>query len=301
MNNIPQKIFELHGAGSGTFDVTIDAGPEFNSWPSLDDLSLSTQHLDWRIEGVGGSDANTILSGDGDRITRLWREKRREAEPEDLTGTIPVMLGLWTEAFNRQWYERASGHCVTRAGERSTAADLAWRRCTIDGFVAAEGAVFEAKHVGAFVKADEVVARYMPQLQHNMAVLGAERAVLSVLFANHKWECFEIAADWLYQEELLIAEARFWDCVRFGEPPVPHPIPQAPKPVAYREACFEGSNTWSSHAADWLDLRDAAKRHADAVTAIKSLVEPDVSRAFGHGIEVKRNKAGALTIKALTQ
>jgi len=66
-----------------------------------------------------------------------------------------------------------------------------------DGFVPALGAVWEAKHTSAFVAADDVVARYMPQLQHNMAVVGSERAVLSVIFGNSKWEVFEIAADWM--------------------------------------------------------------------------------------------------------
>ena len=45
--------------------------------------------------------------------------------------------------------------------------------------------------------------------------------------------------------------------------------------------------------------RDAAKVHASAVTSIKSLVEEDVARAFGHGIEAKRSKSGAITIREL--
>jgi hypothetical protein len=28
-------------------------------------------------------------------------------------------------------------------------------------------------------------------------------------------------------------------------------------------------------------------------------VEPDVTRAFGHGVEIRRSKAGALSIKEL--
>lgn len=43
----------------------------------------------------------------------------------------------------------------------------------------------------------------------------------------------------------------------------------------------------------------AAKEHAEATSALKELVEDDVARAFGHGLEVKRSKAGALTIREL--
>jgi hypothetical protein len=77
---------------------------------------LQPEHLAFPLEGLGGSDANIILSGDAERITRLWREKRREELPEDLSFKLPVMLGSWTESCNRQWYEQASGYLVEQAG-----------------------------------------------------------------------------------------------------------------------------------------------------------------------------------------
>lgn len=286
-----------HGGTGGSRDHT--ATVTNPSWPALAQLGLSADAIASRVKGIGGSDANTILSGDSERVLRLWREKRREAAPEDLSRILPVMLGSWTEAFNRQWYERDTGWQVSRVGEVYGCPSYEWRRCTLDGFIAAKAAVFEAKHVGAFSKSEEVLERYMPQLQHNMAVVGAERALLSVIFGNHKWEVFEVASDWLYQEDLLIAEARFWDCVRSGEVPIPAPTPPAPKAVGVREICLEGNNAWAAASADWLECREAAKRHAAAVTAIKGMVADDASRAFGHGIEVKRSKAGALSIREL--
>lgn len=269
------------------------------AWPHIRDLGLGRELSFVRRSGIGGSDANVILSGDEGRIVRLWQEKRGLVSTEDLSSVLQVMLGSWTEAFNRQWYEKDSGLLVTRVGASEACETHCWRRCTLDGFVEAKGAVFEAKHVSAFHKGEDVLTRYMPQLQHNMAVTGAKRALLSVIFGNHKWEVYEVADDWLYQEELLIAEARFWDCVRSGETPVAAPVPPAPAPVGVREVCFEGSNAWASAAQDWLDCREAAKRHKAATSALKELVEPDVTRAFGHGIEIRRSKAGALGIREL--
>jgi len=269
------------------------------AWPCLTELGLAPEQRAARLSGIGGSDANVILSGDAERITRLWREKRGEAEAQDLSSILAVMLGSWTEAFNRQWYEQETGHLVSRVGEVSLCEQHAWRRCTLDGFVGAKAAVFEAKHVSAFVKPEEMLERYMPQLQHNMAVTKTGTGLLSVIFGNHKWEIYEIASDWLYQEELLIAEARFWDCVQSGERPVPAPVPPAPKPVGVREMCLEGNNAWAAAAADWLACREAARRHVAATSSLKGLVEDDVNRAFGHGIEVKRSKAGALSVREI--
>ncbi len=290
----------LEGTSTVTSDLHyVPPKIETITWPVLDNLGLDAAASTQRREGIGSSDANIILSGEEERILRLWREKRGEAVPEDLSDVLPVMLGCWTEAFNRQWYEKNVGLAVSQIGEVAVCPQHDWRRCTLDGYVNTKAAVFEAKHVGAFSKPEEVVERYMPQLQHNMAVIGSERGLLSVIFGNHKWEVFEIASDWLYQEELLIAEVRFWDCVRTGERPVPALIPPTPKPIGVREMCLQGNNTWAAAAADWLACRDAAKRHGAAATTLKGLVEADVSRAFGHGIEARRSKAGALTIKAL--
>lgn len=281
----------------------VTASPKGNSalsWPTLPQLELPGSERAKRAQGIGGSDANVILSGDPQRVLRLWREKRGDAEPEDLSASLAVMLGCWTEPFNRQWYERICGDRVTRPGETYICRRHEWRRCTLDGVIENRGAVWEAKHTSAFAKSEEVLERYMPQLQHNMAVVGAEKAVLSVIFGNHKLEIFEVAADWLYQLELLEAEEEFWTCVLTGKEPVAVDPPPPPGPIGTREVCLEGNNAWASAAFDWRQHREAAKAHSCACSVIKSLVEEDVSRAFGHGIEAKRSKSGAITIRELS-
>ena len=267
------------------------------AWPVLDQLRLTAAELAKRRGFIGGSDANVILSGDADKLLRLWQEKRGEVEASDLSSTLPVMLGCWTEAFNRQWFERLTGERIINPGQHFTCAKRDWRRCTVDGLVESSGSVWEAKHTSAFAKPEEVLERFMPQLQHNMAVAGVERAVLSVIFGNHKFERFEVGADWLYQLELLEAEEQFWDCVLTGKEPVPVEPPPPPRPIGTREVCLEGNNAWASAAIDWLAHREAAKAHASAASLIRTLVEPDVARAFGHGIEAKRSKSGAITIR----
>jgi predicted phage-related endonuclease len=269
------------------------------AWPRLEGLRLSAERLDARNRGIGGSDANIILSGDDEKVLRLWQEKRGEAEPEDLSGKLSVVLGCWTEDLNRQWYEKLSGKRVMDAGRVMTCSEYRWRKCTVDGVIESGGAIFEAKHTNSFVKAEDVLERYMPQLQHNMAVARAERAVLSVIFGNAKYEMFEVGADWLYQLDLLKAEKAFWSAVLSGEPPATVTPPPAPRPIATRELSFEGNNAWASAAADWLETSKAAKTHASATKNLKELLEDDVRRGFGHGVEAKRSKAGAITIKEL--
>ena len=268
-------------------------------WPSLEGLTVPPCDPEARRSFIGGSDANVILSGDRAKVERLWREKRGEAEPEDRSDKLAVMLGCWSEPFNRMWYEKLCGCPVTRIGQALVSSDHDWRCCTLDGFVEASDAIFEAKHTSAFRTSEQVLERYMPQLQHNMAVTGTSRAIRSVIFGNHKYEMIEVENDWLYQLELLDAEHAFWNCVLSGNEPVACEPPPAPKPIGTREICFDGNNAWASAAVDWLQHRDAAKAHASASGLIKSLIDEDVSRAFGHGIEAKRSKSGAITIREL--
>jgi predicted phage-related endonuclease len=62
---------------------------------------------------IGGSDARIIMSRDEAALIRLWREKRGESQPEDLSDNLVVQLGVATEALNRNWYERNTERSVT--------------------------------------------------------------------------------------------------------------------------------------------------------------------------------------------
>ena len=48
-------------------------------------------------------------------LVRLWREKREEVDPEDLSDNLIVQLGTVTEDLNRRWYERNTGHAIKHA------------------------------------------------------------------------------------------------------------------------------------------------------------------------------------------
>ena len=77
----------------------------------IETASTSPRHLN-RRSFIGGSDARVIMGADEAALLRLWREKRGEVEPEDLSGNLIVQLGVATEALNRHWYERNTGQTV---------------------------------------------------------------------------------------------------------------------------------------------------------------------------------------------
>src|SRR2546427_6672509 len=94
---------------------------------------------------IGGSDARVIMGSDEAALIRLWREKRGEAEPEDLSGNLIVQLGTVTEELNRTWYERNTGRSVGDVQRRVQHSAIPWMVATLDGIVEGIGAAFEAK------------------------------------------------------------------------------------------------------------------------------------------------------------
>src|SRR6266704_1033139 len=120
---------------------------------------------------IGGSDARTIMGGDEIALLRLWREKRGEVEPEDLSGNLIVQLGVATEPLNRHWYQRNTGNALRGIQRRVIHPVIKWMAATLDGMVEPSGAVFEAKFMLPWTFSEEAAAeKHMAQLQHNMWV-----------------------------------------------------------------------------------------------------------------------------------
>ena len=250
---------------------------------------------------IGGSDARIIMGDDEEALLRLWREKRGEVEPKDLSGNLIVQLGVVTEDLNRRWYEANTGQVITDIQRRIRHPVLRWMGATLDGRVLGSEAVFEAKFMLPWSFSEEAaVQKYMPQLQHNMWVVAARAAVLSVITGGGKWVEIETHADPLYQHLIVTAERKFWRCVESGEPPTLFGV-EAPKPriEAIRIVDMGTSNAWAEFAGIFIRSRDAHLEHDKAKAELKSLMPEDAQQAFGHGIRAKRSKSGAVSFDLL--
>ena len=112
--------------------------------------------------------------------------------------------------------------------------------------------MFEAKFMLPWSFSEEAAAeKYMPQLQHNMWVVAARSAVLSVITGGGKWVEIKTHADPLYQHLIVTAERKFWRCVENGEPPTLFGVePPKPRIEAVRIVDMSSSNAWAEFAGD---------------------------------------------------
>jgi hypothetical protein len=79
------------------------------------------------------------MGDDETALLRLWREKRGEVEPEDLSGNLVVQLGVATEELNRRWYQANTGQILTDIQRQIRHPALRWMATTLDGRVEATG------------------------------------------------------------------------------------------------------------------------------------------------------------------
>jgi predicted phage-related endonuclease len=250
---------------------------------------------------IGGSDARIIMGSDEVALVRLWREKRGELEPEDLSGNLIAQLGVATEELNRSWYERTTGRRIRDVQRWVKHSAIPWMAATLDGIVEGTEAVFESKFMLPWSFSEEGASqKYMAQLQHNMWVTHLRSSVLSIITGGGKWVEITIPMDPLYLSVLVSAEKKFWRYVQSGE--IPHLInaePPHPRIEAIRIADMSSSNSWAEFAGMFRNTRAAFLDHERAKTELKGLMPEDAKEAIGHGVRAKRSKSGAVSFDLL--
>jgi predicted phage-related endonuclease len=178
---------------------------------------------------------------------------------------------------------------------------LRWMMATLDGRIEGSDAVFEAKFMLPWAFSEEAAAeKYMPQLQHNMWVVAARTAVLSVITGGGKWVEINTHADPLYQHLIVTAERKFWRCVESGEAPRLFGVePPKPRIEAVRIVDMSSSNSWAEFAGLFRSTRQAFLDHERSKTELKALMPEDAKEAIGHGVRAKRSKSGAVSFDLL--
>jgi hypothetical protein len=165
---------------------------------------------------------------------------------------------------------------------------------TLDGRVEGSGVVFEAKFMLPWSFSEESAAeKYMPQLQHNMWVVAARSAVLSVITGGGKWVEITTYADPLYQHLIVTAERKFWRCVESGEPPSLFGV--GPPKTRIEAVDMSTSNSWAEFAGIFRNTRPAFLEHERVKAELKALMPEDAKEAIGHGLRARRSKSGAVS------
>lgn len=249
-----------------------------------------------RSSYIGGSDAGPIMRGEW---LDLWLVKTGRVPREDLSSVFPVQLGVFTEPFNRLWFQDRMNISVEYPVNFTS---RGYHGGTVDGLTDDNG-ILECKHVNQFYDTEKLIDYYYGQTQHYLA-LYPERthAWLSVIKGND-WTPLRVDRDDAYIDRLLQAEEAFWHHVitdtspAEGSPLDEQAWTDAPE-LALVRTDMNGSNAWAHCARDWLENKKASQIFDTANKSLKSLMPDNAREAFGHGVIVLRDKRGSLRVKS---
>lgn len=181
-----------------------------------------TEWLRERRKGVGGSDVAPILGLSPWRTAyQVWEDKTGRSEEQ--TETPALYWGRLLEDPIRQAYADRTGFTVTKPDSMFTSAEYPFMIANLDG-IASDGRLVEFKTTSRAdgwgeEGTDEIPDYYQTQVQHYMAVMGADRADVGVLIAGRDFRIYTVEADKELQQMLIEEEARFWKLVTTDTPP----------------------------------------------------------------------------------
>jgi predicted phage-related endonuclease len=261
---------------------------------------------------IGGSDCVKIMQG---HWLELWQIKTGQRESEDLSDNIAVQLGIHTEGFNLDWFERHNNlEVINKQVELGSIIRGVPVKGTIDGMVPREHLsktelsgphIVEAKHTNAYNSMESVIEYYMPQVQTYIQLANADGCYLSVIFGNNKWESAYVARNDEYFDSMWAVVSDFWGYVVRGEEPVGIDAPTLSidrievDQMVKRDASQD--NAFISSAHDYLANEEAAKSFEAAKKNLKEMVGDNEREVYCDLLTIKRDKRGSLRITTRTQ
>jgi len=245
---------------------------------------------------IGGSDCVKIMQGDW---LELWQIKTGRIDSPDLSKNLAVQMGIHTEDFNLNWFE-TEYDCVLSDHQREYKDTIGSVpvKGTIDAMFG--DAIVEAKHTNPFNKMDDIIQRYMPQIQLYCRLAEAPDAYLSVIFGNSKWESTVVSYDYSYFNSMWAVVSDFWDHVVRDEEPTNISTPNVSTDsisvdnMVIRDAST--SNEFVSTAATYIQGLEQDKVFQNAKKSLKEMVAPNEREVYCDFLTVKRDKRGALRI-----
>ena len=171
--------------------------------------------LKWRTKGIGGSDVSVIAGINSHRsIYQLWKEKTGQTEPEEEENDY-THFGTVLEPIVKKEFTARTGLKVRAKKMILQSSEYPFMLADLDGVIKEDGkmCIFEAKTASAYkqeIWEKGVPEAYILQVQHYMAVTGAEKAYVAALVGGNRFYRYEVLRDDALIEKIIAMEWDFW-------------------------------------------------------------------------------------------
>lgn len=170
--------------------------------------------LELRRKGLGGSDAAAVAGlSPWKSPIELWLEKTGQVELEE-----PGEAAYWGKVLEdviAKEFSIRTGLKVRKKNAILQHPEYPWMIANIDRIIVGENVGLECKTTSAFNakewEDDEVPAQYILQVQHYMAVTGANSWWIAVLIGGNRFIYKKIKRDEELIQQLIEIERDFWE------------------------------------------------------------------------------------------
>lgn len=175
-----------------------------------------TEWLKWRTMGIGGSDASVIAGVNPYRsVFQLWKEKTGQVEPEEKDSEFTHFGSLLEPVIKRE-FTRRTGLKVRNRYAILQSEEYPFMLADLDGIIYEDHklCIFEAKTASAYKKEvweQGVPREYLYQIQHYMAVTGAEKTYIAALVGGNHFLYHEVRRDEAMIRDIIQLEKDFWE------------------------------------------------------------------------------------------
>lgn len=231
-----------------------------------------------RKRGIGGSDAAAAIGVDNYRTPFDLYQEKLDLVP-GFDGNWFTQRGTALEPVIRQHYAEKFGREVRIPDSILQHPEHKFMICSLDGF-SDDGRIAEFKTATSYRGwgqdgTDQIPHNYLVQVQHNLAVTGAQVADLGVSIAGGEPRYFTIEADPELQGMIIHAESLFWEKVMSRTEPELMGIEEMRKRYQIQDGSYAVANPLMLEAIT--KLRQI-KGHLSEVEADKEELTENVQR-----------------------
>lgn len=182
-----------------------------------------TQWLSERRKGIGGSDVGAICGLDKYRSPIMVYLDKIDENPASEEETEFTYWGKRMEPILIEEFEKRTGKKVSRIEKILQHPEHDFMLANVDGWIEEEQAVLECKTASEYVKGNwsegSIPDSYLLQVQHYMAVTGAQKAYIVALIGGNHFLYKEIERDDELITSMIEIEKEFWQRVIDRNPP----------------------------------------------------------------------------------
>lgn len=243
---------------------------------------------------LGASDAPAVM-GVSPWTTQyqLWEDKLGLAPPKE--DNYHMKRGRELEPVARDAYMMETGHVVEP--KMVIHPEIKYMMANFDGISEDHKIAVEIKCPGEkdhlLAKEGMVPEKYMPQLQHQLAVIGVNQ-LHYFSYRDGDTALIEVGRDESYIKKLLVEERKFWKCVETLTPP----------PLSDRDYDQRNDLAWAQAAASWAEANAELERAKEKEKICRDTLVTLAGNknTIGQGVRVQRVvRKGSIDYKSVPE